>query len=174
MVTELHELKTWPDAFEAIERGAKHHEVRKNDRRFVTGDLLQLREWDPSTEAYTGRERTVRVSYVSYGGAWGLPDDICVMSIERRDDPNQIALDTAQRVHKGLAKALTESETANDALRAEVTALRAALRERDIGKKWDDDDACIVLECARCERTWPINSPESHAPGCLAAEVGCG
>ena len=83
-VSLLHELKTWPDAFEAIEKGTKHHEIRKNDRRFIQGDLLQLREWDPSTEKYTGRERTVRVSYVSYGGAWGLPEDLCVMSIEQR------------------------------------------------------------------------------------------
>ncbi len=81
--TMLHELKTWPAPFEAIEAGTKHHEIRKNDRLFVQGDLLQLREWDPSTEKYTGRERTVRVSYASYGGAWGLPEDICVLSIER-------------------------------------------------------------------------------------------
>ena len=84
--TMLHELKTWPAAFEAIKAGTKHHEIRKNDRRFIQGDLLQLREWDPSTEKYTDRERTVRVSYVSYGGAWGLPEDICVMSIERRSE----------------------------------------------------------------------------------------
>jgi len=84
--TTLHELKTWPNAFDAVEAGTKHHEVRKNDRRFIQGDMLRLREWDPSTEKYTGRERTVRVSYVSYGGAWGLPEDLCVMSIERRKD----------------------------------------------------------------------------------------
>ncbi len=81
----LHELKTWPNAFDAIEAGTKHHEVRKNDRRFIQGDILHLREWDPSTEKYTGRGRIVRVSFVSYGGAWGLPEDICVMSIERVD-----------------------------------------------------------------------------------------
>lgn len=91
-VTLLHELKTWPAPFEAIERGTKHHEIRKNDRRFIQGDLLQLREWEPSTERYTGRERTVRVSYVSYGGAWGLPEDMCVMSIELRRERDQTCM----------------------------------------------------------------------------------
>ena len=90
---KLHELKTWPVAFEAVERGSKHHEIRKNDRYFIKGDLLQLREWDPTTEKYTGRERTVRVSHISYGGSWDLPDDLCVMSIERRetDRPSTVA-----------------------------------------------------------------------------------
>jgi Domain of unknown function (DUF3850) len=92
-VPVLHELKTWPNPFEAIEAGTKHHEIRTNDRHFVQGDRLRLREWDPSTEKYTGRERTVGVSYASYGGAWGLPDDLCVMSIEREAAPDRSEAD---------------------------------------------------------------------------------
>lgn len=82
--TSLHDLKTWPEAFAAIEQGHKRHEIRPYDRNFGVGDLLQLREWDPSLEKYTGREQTVRVTYLSLGGTFGLPFDLCVMSLERR------------------------------------------------------------------------------------------
>lgn len=43
-----HELKTWPSFFEAIRRGEKMFEVRKNDRGFQKGDVLILHKWDPS------------------------------------------------------------------------------------------------------------------------------
>lgn len=86
-----HALKTWPLAFQAIVDGRKHHEVRRDDCNFQLGDELLLREWEDGRQAmnlfaasgYTGRELRVRVSHVTPGGSWGLPLDICVMSIER-------------------------------------------------------------------------------------------
>lgn len=77
-----HELKTWPVPFEAVASGFKHHEVRRPDRDFHVGDRLLLREWRPDTGEYTGRELIVGVSYMTRAGEWGLPDDVCVMSIE--------------------------------------------------------------------------------------------
>ena len=88
-----HELKTWPEPFAAVLLRLKHHEVRKSDRSFVIGDTLLLREYDPSygrqmpgelpePRGYTGRELRCRVTYISRGGTWGLPPDLCVMSIE--------------------------------------------------------------------------------------------
>jgi hypothetical protein len=79
----IHRLKTWPGPFEAIRLGAKKHEIRVNDRGFATGDLLRLEEWDPDTEAYTRRIMIMRATYITFGGQWGLPDNLCVMSIER-------------------------------------------------------------------------------------------
>ena len=96
---ELHELKTWPDPFEAILRGDKHHEIRRTDREFKVNDELLLREWRNEQSSYyevvntvatwvtrpahyTGREIHCRVTYLSSGGTWGLPADLCVMSIE--------------------------------------------------------------------------------------------
>lgn len=78
-----HDLKIWPRFFSDVLSGIKTWEVRKvTDRNYQAGDLLRLREWDPGTGAYTGRELTVRVTYVlslSEIGAIG-----CVgMSIER-------------------------------------------------------------------------------------------
>ncbi|WP_330896218.1 ASCH/PUA domain-containing protein [Brevibacillus brevis] len=53
--TEVHELKTWPEYFEAVMYGTKKAEIRKNDRGYKVGDTLLLREWDPEEEEYTGR-----------------------------------------------------------------------------------------------------------------------
>ncbi|MFG0317555.1 MAG: ASCH/PUA domain-containing protein [Planctomycetota bacterium JB042] len=64
-----HDLKTWPEFFAAVEDLRKTFEVRRNDRDFREGDELLLREWDPETEAYSGRELLRRVSFV-YDGAW--------------------------------------------------------------------------------------------------------
>lgn len=77
----VHNLKTWPEPFNAICNGHKTHEVRKNDRGFKVGDILHLHEWDPQTQEYTGRWTNVRVNYISEGGTFGLPADLCVMSI---------------------------------------------------------------------------------------------
>ena len=89
-----HELKCWPEPFSAVIAGTKRHEVRRADRDFKVGDVLQLREWDPSAWGadapesnangagkYTGRSAEVRVTYVSAAGTWGLPADLCVLSI---------------------------------------------------------------------------------------------
>lgn len=42
-----HELKTWPAYFEAVARQEKTFELRRDDRRFMVGDQLLLREWVP-------------------------------------------------------------------------------------------------------------------------------
>lgn len=61
----LHDLKTWPRFFDDVASGRKTWEVRRvDDRTFQAGDSLRLREWDPANGAYTGRETTVRVTYV--------------------------------------------------------------------------------------------------------------
>lgn len=59
-----HELKTWPDYFNALLDGRKRFEYRRDDRGFKVGDTLHLREWEPTFENYTGREMRVRVTYI--------------------------------------------------------------------------------------------------------------
>lgn len=76
-----HKLKTWPDAFAAVRSGMKTHEYRKNDRGFEIGDMLELREFNPVTGQETNDFITRKVTYVSRGPAWGIPDGYCVMSI---------------------------------------------------------------------------------------------
>jgi hypothetical protein len=59
-----HYLKTWPEFFEDLISGKKTFELRKDDRSFAVGDVLQLREYDPSTKSYSGREATRWVTYI--------------------------------------------------------------------------------------------------------------
>jgi hypothetical protein len=79
---KTHELKIWPEFFKFVEGGTKTFEVRKNDRNFLAGDLVVLKEWkkDPGLDAkfdplkgvnfsvepvgYTGRELAFRIGYV--------------------------------------------------------------------------------------------------------------
>lgn len=75
-----HELKTWPEPFEAIWIGDKHHEVRVDDRNYDVGDELLLREYDPDLKKYLGREIYVFVTHITR--APFLPAGLCVMSIQ--------------------------------------------------------------------------------------------
>lgn len=86
----VHVLKTWPAPYAAVLSGEKKHEIRVDDRAYAVGDVLELVEYDPSPlgttsikRGETGRTLTVRVTYVSPGGTWGLPSNLCVMSVER-------------------------------------------------------------------------------------------
>lgn len=88
-MNRTHELKTLPEPFTAVLEGRKRYEIRVNDRDFKVGDELHLAEWDPGPlkfptrpQGYTGRECTVRVTYMTPGGQWGLPANVCVMSLE--------------------------------------------------------------------------------------------
>lgn len=86
---KTHELKCWPEFFYPITIGAKQFEYRKNDRGFEVGDLLYLREFEPSRDTtwkeggrYTGASCRRVVTYVLLGPAAGVPEGYCVMSIE--------------------------------------------------------------------------------------------
>lgn len=73
-----HELKVWPKYFEAICSGEKPFELRKNDRGFEVGDRLLLHEYNPETEAYTGRVAIRAISYVLQDEAWLQPGVCCL------------------------------------------------------------------------------------------------
>lgn len=77
-----HELKIWPEHFVAILEDRKRFEIRSvEDRSFDEGDLLHLREWDPTDPPhYTGREMTVKVTLVHAG--LGTAQGYVVMGIK--------------------------------------------------------------------------------------------
>lgn len=58
------EKKIWPEYFEAVLSGKKKYELRLDDFEVKEGDTLFLREWDPKTKEYTGREIEKKVIYV--------------------------------------------------------------------------------------------------------------
>lgn len=85
-MSRTHELKTDPKVFEAVWRGVKTFEIRKNDRGFQVGDELLLRETEWSGTAmfegaplvYTGRTISKIVSHVLTG--YGLDNLWCCLS----------------------------------------------------------------------------------------------
>lgn len=76
-----HELKTWPFSFQAVLDGVKPFEVRKDDRGFLAGDWLLLREYDPVTETYTGRFAKRETTYLMRGGWFGIEEGYVVMGL---------------------------------------------------------------------------------------------
>jgi hypothetical protein len=96
-MTREHDLKIWPEPFQAVLDGTKHHEIRVDDRGFAVGDVLDLLEYEPRAVdgmRHTGRSIRVRVTYMTPGGAWGLPPKLCVMSIERMESPCSCTAET--------------------------------------------------------------------------------
>jgi hypothetical protein len=59
-----HVLKTHPEYFKAIVDGTKTFECKKNDRDFKVGDILELKEYDPKNDYYSGKIEYVRVTYI--------------------------------------------------------------------------------------------------------------
>lgn len=60
-----HELKSWVGLFDPLSRGLKKHEFRVMDRDFQVGDVCLLREYEPVTKEYTGREVYYRITYIT-------------------------------------------------------------------------------------------------------------
>lgn len=65
-----HNLKIWPEYFAAVRDGLKRAELRWNDREYQAGDTLDLCEWDPNEEAFTGEFISVTVTHVAELGQW--------------------------------------------------------------------------------------------------------
>lgn len=59
-----HEKKIHPQYFQEILDGKKNFELRLADWECKEGDVLVLREWDPKTKKYTGRELSKTITYV--------------------------------------------------------------------------------------------------------------
>lgn len=86
MRTRVHYLKCWPVHFEQVAIGNKTCEIRKWDRPFAVGDVMVLREFNPTsahaTEGeYTGRELARRITHIIRPGMIGLVENYAVISL---------------------------------------------------------------------------------------------
>lgn len=90
-MAQEHILKTLPVYFDAIKRGEKNFEVRRDDRGFQKGDVLVLcrlnDKYMPHAIDYDleGKPRHVirkRVTYVLTGGQLGIEPGYVVMGLE--------------------------------------------------------------------------------------------
>jgi hypothetical protein len=87
-----HELRCYPEHYDAIDRGDKTCELRLNDRPYQVGDTLHLRRYEPLIPGYTGASLRVLVTHILSGGVWLNPGYIA-MSIKLVDEG------AVQRVH---------------------------------------------------------------------------
>ena len=90
-MTVTHIVKTWPAYFQAVKRGEKRFEIRRDDRGYQKGDLLEQREYDPQLgvterQHYTGDHITHRIAYVLTGGQFGLEPGFVALSLEESSD----------------------------------------------------------------------------------------
>lgn len=60
-----HEIKCLPQFFKASWCGDKTFEIRYNDRRYQERDEIVLKEWDPKTREFTGREIEGFITYLT-------------------------------------------------------------------------------------------------------------
>lgn len=88
----VHQLKTWPQYWDAVKSGEKTFEVRRDDRGFQKGDVLELQrcektrlgtyevEYDSlsSTPAHVLRKR---ITYILTGGQFGIEPGYVVMGL---------------------------------------------------------------------------------------------
>jgi hypothetical protein len=91
----VHDLKVWPEFFDALADRSKTFELRPDDRGIEAGDWLLLSEWDPTDagiprvyepKGYTGRKLVRWVTYVLRGPdaeKFGLQPGFCVLALAR-------------------------------------------------------------------------------------------
>ena len=91
-----HVLKTLPDYWDAVDRGDKTFEVRRDDRGFQKGDTLilcklhreNLNTFESTTGWHTDEYKRAkmlvrRVKYVLTGGQLGIEPGYVVMALRR-------------------------------------------------------------------------------------------
>jgi hypothetical protein len=88
-----HILKTWADYWDAIERGEKPFEVRRDDRGFQKGDVLVLRRmvkhhthgWIEDRSHSDNRPHDLhrKVTYILTGGQFGIEPGFVVMGLRK-------------------------------------------------------------------------------------------
>ncbi len=110
-----HELKVWPEFFDALLDESKPFEFRKNDRDYKVGDALWLREFEPGNEGYegmdvvqpgyTGREiRGRKITYVLKGFR-GMDPDTVILGL------SSPAFDALAKERDGLKAKLADAES---------------------------------------------------------------
>jgi hypothetical protein len=78
----IHTLKCWPEYIQPIIDGKKKFEIRKHDRDFQVGDLLELQEYNPINKSYTDRKILVSITHIMRGPTMGISNGYCIMSID--------------------------------------------------------------------------------------------
>jgi hypothetical protein len=84
----IHEVKSWPLLFREIVSERKTHELRINDRNYKVGDILHLKEFDPETGKYSGRDAKAKITYINSrekscaASTIALHPEYCILSVK--------------------------------------------------------------------------------------------
>jgi len=84
-----HELKTHENYFQEVYLLNKTFECRKNDRDFKVYDTLILKEFNPVTNTYSGREIYCSVRSILTDEFEGVAKGYCILSIKNINYINQ-------------------------------------------------------------------------------------
>lgn len=79
---KVHQIRIGTTFFNDVCSGGKSFELRKNDRGYAKGDILEMMEF--TNGKYTGRSVKVHVTYILEDFA-GLKEDYCIMAIKIMD-----------------------------------------------------------------------------------------
>lgn len=77
-----HILKIQKKYWEAVNIGLKTFEVRKYDRNYMCGDTIQFIVKEGKETLFEDKAE-YGITYILFGGEYGLADDYCVMAIQR-------------------------------------------------------------------------------------------
>lgn len=92
--TRCHELKTDPEAFQAVRQRLKTAEIRYDDRGYQVGDVLLLRETqftgaqmaEGEPLVYTGASELVSITHILRGPIYGLAKGWAILSFRHMGD----------------------------------------------------------------------------------------
>lgn len=75
-------LKTQIEFFEAVEKGVKTFELRKNDRDFKVNDICILEKYDG--DECLDEQIAIEISYIFCDGKYGLDKEYCILGFNKR------------------------------------------------------------------------------------------
>lgn len=77
---KIHKLKLISDYYDDSARGIKNFEIRKNDRDFKVGDILELREWSciDGKGEYTDNVHWKIITYILDDEQYLVKDYVCL------------------------------------------------------------------------------------------------
>ncbi len=142
----LHELKAHPQYFKKLISGEKTFEIRKNDRNFQVGDILELQEWNPDNLEYTGKSTKRIVTYIIWGDAtesiFPLPG-YCIMGVKAPPATQQEIDELYKAYHKELP---AMKKDPLEALAEKAKNLTASMEQGDFGVEYSDATPLSTIE----------------------------
>lgn len=75
-----HTLKSWPAFYKAIAHELATFDLRKDDRGYQPGDIIEFEEFRPGVGEYTGAKTTRRVAYI-FRDFDGLTPGYCILGL---------------------------------------------------------------------------------------------